>query len=325
MVVLLLALSAGAQTAPVYCLSQNVLQDGSILFVDASFEEATLWKYDADLPYKEDPMLTECAGKHGDVLLSNAAVIVSYRGYPKSRIDSWLDRRGFVHSVAVLKRQLAYNEWLHRRSLNRASMTIHIPGYDDPAAPATLALDKIPVTGIMDRQTLWSEYYRMRFQLEQAQNNLLILCRDAEGTDAPCDGPPWPNGAIQLAADTLQPARGALTAYASELGTIPMSAAVPYSGHCSEVKKKWLVYDPELLWRGYGSRAEHFYRENLERLPRGYGVSFGRAFRGEPEDHVVEAADLRVLNSDKAMKLLQLEREAQRRIDEAVSFLGEAN
>src|SRR3989344_8268125 len=105
MVVLLLALSAGAQTAPVYCLSQNVLQDGSILFVDASFEEATLWKYDADLPYKGDPMLTECAGKHGDVLLSNAAVIVSYRGCPKSRIDSWLDRRGFVHSVAVLKRQ----------------------------------------------------------------------------------------------------------------------------------------------------------------------------------------------------------------------------
>lgn len=319
---LLFSLPANAQKAPVYCLAQKVLQDGSILFFDSSHEDATFWNVDADRPYHDDPMLTESAGLDGYVLLTNAAVIVSYRGLSKSRIDSWLDRRGFVHSIAVLNRQLAYNQWLNRLRLS-SSMIIHVPPADDPAAPSAHLLAEIPVTGIRDLPTLWAEYYRMRYQLEQAEKNLLKLCRDAAGASAPCDGPPWPDGAIQLAADTLEPARAALAVYASEIRTIPLSAAVPYSGRCDDVKKKWLVYDPETAWRSYRSTADNFYRNHLERIPKDYGISFSRASRSEPEDHVVQAADLNVLDSDKAMRVRQLELAAKRRVDEAVLFLGE--
>jgi len=313
------SLPPSAASAPIYCLSQIVLQDGAIFFFDASSPVVNFWTVNADSDEDRRMILANHEGLKGYVILTNAAVIVSRSNKKtKSKITTWIDRRGYVHGLEVLDRQLAYNAWLNRLP---ATTPRAMPPSDDPTAPAVL--EEIPATGIMDRRTLWLAYDRMRFQLGVASDNLRKLCRDAAGPKAPCNSSPWPNGAIQLAADTLEPARVALSAYAASLRTVPMAAAVPYAGKCDDLRQKWLVYAPEFMLLAHNTPEQRFHNEHFEPMLKGYAGFANRRYPGEPEDGVVEAADLAALDAGRARVLQGLEQEAGRRVAQAVMFLGD--
>lgn len=169
----------------VYVLKQIVYQD-QYYFVDA---------YSAGLTFaREDETSADSSGPAASQIRTNVVVYaVSADGdrdeYVSAmpEIRSWVDPRGFFHTVDVLKEQLRYNRLLIRElGPCGESMCVLTNGRDQK-----LFVMPAWVNGIMDATTFSIPYYRLEIAYDRLYSQFERRCASIEG--GRCRGAPWPD------------------------------------------------------------------------------------------------------------------------------------
>jgi hypothetical protein len=264
------------------------------------------------------------ASNSREITQSNAAVIVFLPGQEirdtytpnvaladgiESTISYWVDYRGFVHSVDVLRRQL-----------KKLDFYKGLDGFR-------------PMTGILDRETLWSESVILNRELRYAHQKLLRACMDAAGEKtscaAPpwpqeenlkacmdaagektsCDAPPWPNSEIQLAEDAQQRAVYALSRYDGELRSVQFAAPTGRPAACDSAPR--LYYD---------APSGHLIGQFKNDSYLG-GGPYPTTYNHDLQDGITEAVDPRAFDAVLGQKLAELESEARKRTHEATALV----
>ncbi|MEQ1918905.1 MAG: hypothetical protein ABL955_06865, partial [Elusimicrobiota bacterium] len=246
------------RSSKVYCLEKSELRDGTIFFWDktspynglvlavTNYDEAVngvprsfeSWKrgYDAtiiqsnaavivfddeDGPRRRDEVNQEVAWAEGaawDIPVPHGTITIKWS--MESTVKTWVDARGFVHGIDVLRRQLAHNEWAMRYAA------------DEP---------RLEVTGILDRTTLWSESQKMHHLLRATQQKI----RKARVNGA-AGVPSWdgsaPEGGDRPVEDSLQPAIDALSRYDGELRAVRFAPPAARPDMCNSPRR--LFYYP---------------------------------------------------------------------------------
>lgn len=301
-----------AEAGKVYCLAETQLPDGTIFFWDKTDPRGLAFDvvdYNEVVNHRKRDWLDF---NSPTIIRSNAAVIVFPNRQDRrdsitpnvvwgdgveSAIPTWVDARGFVHSADVLRRQMAD---IGLRKFN---------GYRS-------------LTGILDRETLWSASEIMNSQLKSAQQDLLQVCKDAVGEQTPCDAPPWPNAQIRLAEDAAQRAGAALSRYDRELLNVQFAPPAARPDACDLAPR--LFYSPPPGESIIDQFKVDFYAAND---PNNRDTSY---FGGGPDpiiyphevqDGVTEAVDPSSFDSEMAQKLAQLEAEARKRIAEVMPLV----
>lgn len=297
----------------VFCLEKSRLPDGTILFWDNTDAHGGLvFVRDYEEPANHDLKSWE-SWKRGALTKSNAAVIIFDEKDAANRRDtltsdvawaegsswsmesvvkSWVDVRGFVHSIDVLRRQLAHNDWAWRYAT------------EEP---------RLEVTGILDRQTLWSESQKMHHTLRSAQRKLAKARMNAIAENPSWEGGSRPGEGGQPAEVALQPAVDALSRYDGELRGVRFAPPATRPAMCDWAPR--LFYSPPK----HQSLGEQF--KNIDHLR----ADFGRIiiYRNVIQDSVTESVDPGSLDSGAAERLAQLEIEARRRIRDAAALVEE--
>lgn len=222
-----------------------------------------------------------------------------------AKADMWKDRRGFLHSVDFLTRQLRYNKW------NR------LVGAQSP---------QIPVTGILDSRTLRIDSEMLHHQLNRAEQTLRLqgartglrkACLELGGDPAECDsgrGTSMDGPEASLAIDA---ARRALARYDEALNTVRFVVPKPIS---------LPVYNENDDKRTKAEFEKKLDNSNFVGLGEQDGMALGKIecdFHtadfpptvNEPEDGVTEQVDSLSFDSDQVRALSQLKDEAQRLMD----------
>ena len=239
---------------------------------------------------------------------TNAPVIVKNTAEitVEASIDQWVDFQWFVHTADVLRRQAAFNNWVKKMT---------------PALSNDISY--VPMTGILDRSTLWASYRQMQYRLEYAQRGLRKLCSAASDGKDSCAGPPWPNGETQLIADAIGPASQAAANYKSELATVAFTRPTPYNGMCDDVSSKSLIFSLPIDYERFGGSDDYLAFQEVSKGKRA-SVCFGAGgeYR-ERNNRMTESVDLAAMNAGKLSRLASLEREAQRRIQYLSDLSGD--
>lgn len=244
-------------------------------------------------------------------LRSNAAVRVvgddlahSIAAFGKNS-PMWKDRRGFLHSVDFLARQLRYNNW------NRLS------GVQAP---------QIPLSGIFDPRTLRIDSEMMHHRLDAAEQNLRLqgaqtalrsACLELGGDGADCDASRDPRITdVPQARLSIGAARAALARYDGALNSVRLVTPKPidlpiFNENDNERKKSKFEKKLEKsnFRRLYDSDGMNLGKIECDFLPAEFPPT-----TGEPEDGVTEQVDSLSFDSDQERALSQLKDEAQRLI-----------
>jgi hypothetical protein len=242
--------------------------------------------------------------------------VVLPHGSIETKVNTWVDTRGFVHSIESLRRQLLYNDWVSH--------------YGPPGAPLLV------VTGILDRPTLWSESQEMHYQLSKLRQTLLKQrLADAAGSVAIGSLPSLSSIGTN---DLLAPAAEALAQYDRELQQVrfsPPSAVVDADCNSSphlfykqdhyvpleDKPESWEApleppsYPGDPDFKNIDHQFQKFSRD-------GWTVQDGKAtrmmtFPTDIADTTNEAVDPNSVSVDMTAALSRLEEEARRRIEEA--------
>jgi hypothetical protein len=329
----------------VYCLNESKLPDGTIFFWDTAWTALNFSNMPDGIETNAPVIIFKGSTGDGRTLDDRGARVSQNDVYwvvdpkaksketghtewvvePKWSIEtmlySWADRRGFIHSIEVLQRQLLYNDWISR--------------YGPEGAPS------IEITGILENKTLWSASKIMHYQLDAAKHKLWKANLAATEENALSGTPSALNGAGRQDENTLAPAIEALSRYDSELATIRFVAPTKPT-KCDFFAPK-LYYWPgidtdETTWdllriRQAPNPAYHDYSQsdpnnreiehklqNLEKRRIGRNkyaldnILDTETYESNVQDGVTEAVDRSTLDS---MKLAQLERQARKLVQEA--------
>lgn len=318
------------RSSKVYCLEKSELSDGTIFFWDKTnaYNGLVLEVRNYDEAVKGEPRSFESwrRGTDQTIIQSNAAVIVfddddgprrrddltpgvrwiegplwtipmmhgslSKMWSIESTINTWVDIRGFVHSVDVLRRQLAYNEWAMRFA------------QEEP---------RLEVTGILDRATLWSESRKMH-RLLRATQQKVRRGRLSAATGAPSWDGVAGEGGVRPDEDALQSAVEALTRYDGELRGVRFAPPAARPDMCDSPRRLFYYPPKGLTLNGEFKDINHLTADG------------GRIiiYQDSVQDSVTESVDPGSFDSNAAQRLAHLEIEARRRIRDASALVEEA-
>jgi len=179
------SIRTASATAPLLMLSQIRLGDGRYAFVDAAIGQVEIkgqapgsvniyGGYDKPITIFPSNIIILCnepsyarVGDLGDQF-GQAGIAVADPG-----IETWMDRRGLVHSISVLRQQQDYNMTLlryWRADCAAASCKTKLPDGSE------LAFKPLKITGILDSATLRSPAMLLRLQLTQLRAELSARC-----------------------------------------------------------------------------------------------------------------------------------------------------
>ena len=265
-----------------YNLAQATVPGGDIFFFDATLNSWLVFEPLEGVRYGGVPD----TGSNAGVMVRGETVA--------SSVDSWIDKRGFVHTVDVLKRQISFNRW--RRHFGARA-------------------DALPVTGIMDRRTMWAESVRLheqlaavrqKMQVDSAGDALRQACADGSAADASlCADPRSSSVAPQAEA-----AAAALARYDAALAAVRFKVPAPLHTPCNSI--------PEI---GEDAPCCDLVRaQQLDIIGRYPQRAYVRG-SNEPEDGVTEEVDGSSIDP-LAKTLTALEAEARGRMHDAASLAG---
>ncbi len=318
------------RSSKVYCLEKSELRDGTIFFWDKThpynglvlavrnYEEAVngvprsleSWKRgndstiiqsnaavivfdDEDGPRRRDEVNEDVAWAEGaawDIPVPHGTITIKWS--MESTVKTWVDARGFVHGIDVLRRQLAHNEWAMRYAR------------DEP---------RLEVTGILDRPTLWSESQKMHRLLRLSQQKVLKARVTAAANNLSWDGAA-PEAGGRPEEGALQAAVDALSRYDGELRGIRFAPPAARPDMCNSPRRLF-YYPPK------GQTLNEQFKD-IEHLTAGGGQII--IYQNAAQDGVIESVDPGSFDSGAAQRLAQLEIEARRRIRDAAALVEEA-
>lgn len=307
-------------------LSQYCEAGDHCYFVDASLGKIVILrpekKYDArsggykTLPARSNVVIaahpgsryTWQMGEVEDEQFNGPSVTVAKPG-----LESWTDRKGHVHTLAVLKRQLDYNfvllaNW--RADCAVARCAIQVEGGRD------VVLTPVRPTGILDRETLAVPFHLLQLQVHQLRMELTVRCQQETHRPCPSQGV-MPLLSLEHWQALLSEAVSTFAEYERELARVPFEVPKPPST---------ILYNrvfPEDVYAGITgldwpfvpksakdgpiavSTAEYFERNDF------FAIQLDDA---APENKVLESASVRAMTPARVENLRVLQKIAEEKI-----------
>lgn len=219
---------------PVLYPLREIERDNMVYFFDAAWPRVKSGRWQKTEKYnppfaqgswqQEDRVLASGVGSNVLVYAYKPREDFSGRVAAVPGITAWFDPRGYVHTVEVLQEQVAFDYLLQRRCGEiRSSGGCNLHN----GRGQSLRIELIPLTGIMDEETLKIALLQMELKYDGLYTSLMAECAKAGQQASRCSGGSWPNSILGVWHSELEQVRTSLDKYSAALDLVARQMSAP--------------------------------------------------------------------------------------------------